>query len=156
MLLIGSACLPADLFAASVGDSVPNLTSLAGGAKLPATSGKVLLIDFWASWCAPCDASFGALNRLHAKYSDKGLLIIGFGVDDDAANFKAFVAKKTPSFVTLHDAYHKAAETFNPPGMPSSYLVDRKGKIRFVHKGFKGAATEAEYVKEIEQLLTEK
>jgi len=141
---------------ASVGQALPNLSGFLPGAKLPSTSGKVVLVDFWASWCLPCEASFGAMGRLQKSYSSKGLVIIGISVDEEEAGYNGFVAKQKPTFSIAHDSGHKAAEFFNPPGMPSSYLVDRKGKIRFVHKGFKGAATEAEYTKEIEMLLAEK
>ena len=140
----------------SVGQPLPKLGSLLPGAKIPATSGKVVLVDFWASWCVPCEASFACMNRLQSSYSAKGLVIIGISVDEEKAGFDAFVAKQKPSFTVVHDSAHKAAESFSPPGMPTSYLVDRKGNIRYIHKGFKGASTEKDYTKEIEALLAEK
>ncbi len=138
-----------------VSSALPALSGLLPEASLPKTSGKVVLVDFWASWCAPCKASFVTLSRLHQKYSSKGLVVIGIGVDDEAADHQAFAAKNKAPFTLVHDSKHKAAEFFNPPTMPSSYLVDRKGVIRHIHKGFKGAKTEAEYVAEIEALLAE-
>jgi thiol-disulfide isomerase/thioredoxin len=155
LLACSTLMLPAATQAA-VGQALPKLAELLPGAKLPATAGKVVVVDFWASWCIPCDASFGCMDRLQKAYSAKGLVILGISVDEEVANFQAFVAKKKPTFSIAHDAAHKAADFFNPPGMPTSYLVDRKGKIRFIHKGFKGAATEAEYTKEIETLIAEK
>jgi len=139
--------------AAKAGQQMPKLAQLLPGATLPNTSGKVVLVDFWASWCGPCKESFPALNRLQAKYASKGLVIIGVGVDEDAAKYKAFSAKMGATFSLAHDAGHQAAGFFNPPSMPSSYLVDRKGVIRYVHAGFRVAKTEAEYVTEIEALL---
>jgi len=139
--------------AAKAGQQMPKLAQLLPGATLPNTSGKVVLVDFWASWCGPCKESFPALNRLQAKYASKGLVIIAVGVDEDAAKYKAFAAKMGATFSLAHDAGHQAAGFFNPPSMPSSYLVDRKGVIRYVHAGFRGAKTEAEYVTEIEALL---
>lgn len=138
---------------AKIGQPMPKLGQLLPGATLPNTSGKVVLVDFWASWCGPCKESFPALNRLHQKYASKGLVIIGVGVDDDAAKYKAFAAKMGAAFPLAHDSGHQAAGFFNPSTMPSSYLVDRKGVIRHVHTGFRGAKTEAEYVTEIEALL---
>ena len=135
------------------GQQMPKLGQLLQGASIPNTSGKVVLVDFWASWCGPCKESFPALNRLQSKYASKGLVIIGVGVDDDAAKYKSFSEKMGAAFSLAHDSEHKAAAFFNPPSMPSSYLVDRKGVIRFVHIGFRGAKTEAEYVTEIESLL---
>jgi peroxiredoxin len=140
----------------SVGQPVPKLGSVLPGAKIPATSGKVVLVDFWASWCVPCEASFACMNRLQSSYGTKGLVIIGISVDDEKSGFDTFVAKQKPSFSVVHDSTHKAAESFDPPGMPTSYLVDRKGNIRHIHKGFKGASTEKDYTTEIEALLAEK
>jgi thiol-disulfide isomerase/thioredoxin len=137
---------------AAVGQAMPKLSQLLPGASLPNTSGKVVLVDFWASWCGPCIQSFPALNRLQTKYSPKGLIIIGIGVDDDAKAYKSFTDKMKSSFTVVHDSSHKAAGFFNPSAMPTSYLVDRKGTIRYVHSGFK-AKTEAEYITEIEELL---
>ena len=153
---IALACSTLVLPAVEVGKQLPKLSQLLPGAALPNTAGKVVLVDFWASWCGPCKASFPALNRLHAKYAAKGLVIIGIGVDDDAAKYKDFAAKMGAKFTLAHDSAHKAAEFFSPPSMPSSYLTDRKGVIRHVHTGYRGAKTEAEYVREIEALLAEK
>jgi thiol-disulfide isomerase/thioredoxin len=141
---------------AKVGQSMPKLSQLLPGASIPNTSGKVVLVDFWASWCGPCKASFPAFNRLHAKYASKGLVIIGVGVDDDAAKYKEFAGKMGAKFPIAHDSAHKVAEFLNPPSMPTSYLADRKGVIRYVHTGFHGAKTEAEYTAEIEALLAGK
>ena len=139
----------------SVGQALPKLAELLPDAKLPATAGKVVLVDFWASWCAPCAASFPCMTRLHDKYAAKGLVIIGIGVDEDVTKYKTFAAQQKVAFTLAFDGSHKAAAYFNPPAMPGSYLVDRKGKIRFIHKGFKKATTEPEYIKEIEALLVE-
>ncbi len=136
-----------------VGQAMPKLSTLLPGAKLPETKGKVVLVDFWASWCGPCKASFPALNRLHKKYGGKGLVIIGVGVDDEAAKHQKFADKMGAKFPLVHDSAKKAAAFFQPSTMPSSYITDRKGVIRHVHAGFKGAKTEAEYVVEIESLL---
>lgn len=158
ILLIALTCLGISAAQAAepkVGTALPALGGLLPDASLPKTAGRVVLVDFWASWCAPCKASFITLSRLHQKYSSKGLVIIGIGVDDEAADHQAFAAKNKAPFTLVHDSSHKAAEFFNPPTMPSSYLVDRKGLIRHIHKGFKGAKTEAEYVAEIEALLAE-
>jgi thiol-disulfide isomerase/thioredoxin len=149
-----AARLPAQV---APGGVFPALASagLTGG-TLPDTSGKVVLVDFWASWCAPCKASFPAYSRLQAAYADRGLTIVAVSVDDSQAAYEAFVAKLKPSFVAVHDAGHKLVSVVQVPTMPTSYLVDRAGKVRFMHPGFHGDQTERELRKEIDGLLDEK
>ena len=138
------------------GDKFPSLAAagLTGG-TLPATEGHVTLVDFWASWCAPCKASFPAFARLHADYSARGLAIVAVSVDEKASAYAAFVKKMQPPFAALHDAGQKLVSVVQVPAMPTSYLLDRSGRVRFVHQGFHGSETEAELRKEIESLLAE-
>jgi thiol-disulfide isomerase/thioredoxin len=156
------ACLAALLAAGAraqvaPGSAFPPLASAnLVGAALPDTAGKVVLVDFWASWCAPCKASFPAYSRLQSAYADRGLAVIAVSVDDSPDAFAAFVAKMKPGFVTVHDAGQKLVSAVRVPTMPTSYLVDRSGKVRFVHAGFHGDQTERELRREIETLLAEK
>lgn len=157
LFLVASTAFLSPVHAAvKEGESMPKLASLLPGTTVPSTSGKVVLVDFWASWCGPCKQSFPVLNKLHNQYSSKGLVVIGIGVDDDPAKFKSFTDKMKSSFPVVHDSAHKAAASFGPSTMPTSYLVDRKGVIRHIHTGFKAGKTEAEYTAEIEALLAEK
>jgi thiol-disulfide isomerase/thioredoxin len=155
--LLWACSLPlASSFAAvQEGQPLPKFSSLLSGAKIPDTAGKVVLVDFWASWCGPCKLSFPTLNKLHQTYASKGLVVIGIGVDDDAAKFQSFANKMKASFCLVHDSQKKAAAHFGPSSMPTSYLVDRKGVIRHTHTGFHGAKTEAQYIREVEALLAE-
>jgi len=125
------------------------------GGLLPYTAGKVILVDFWASWCAPCKASFPVYSRIQADYADRGLVIVAVGVDDSLASFHAFVAKLKPAFVTVHDANHSLVSGVQVPTMPTSYVIDRSGRVRFMHPGFHGEQTERELLGEIKLLLDE-
>jgi thiol-disulfide isomerase/thioredoxin len=138
------------------GSAFPSLASSGLVGDLPDTSGRVVLVDFWASWCAPCKASFPAYSRLQGAYAGRGLSIIAVSVDDSPEAYAAFVAKLKPSFVTVHDAGHRLVSVVQVPTMPTSYLVDRSGKVRFVHPAFHGDQTERELRREIETLLDEK
>ncbi|MFA5058468.1 MAG: TlpA disulfide reductase family protein [Opitutaceae bacterium] len=149
---------PAAAFAGvKVGDAFPALDAagLSGG-ELPATSGKIVLVDFCASWCAPCKASFPAYAKLYADYAPKGLIIVAVSVDQDQAAYQAFVKKLKPPFVTLRDAKQQLVNEVNVPTMPTCYLLGTDGRVRFVHEGYHGEESEQEIRKEIDTLLTEK
>lgn len=153
LLLMASGGARAEL---NVGDPFPSLAEaeLVGGA-LPATAGHVVMVDFWASWCAPCKASFPAMARLHAEFAPRGLTIVAVSVDEKPAAYAAFVKRNAPPFATLHDVQQKLVRGVKVPAMPTSYLLGRDGRVRFVHRGFHGKATEDELREQIETLLAE-
>jgi len=158
LIAAGLALAPASPAGAgvSVGDVFPPIASAqAAGRMLPATPGKVLLVDFWASWCAPCKASFPAFARLNAEYAGKGLVIVAVSVDEKTSAYEAFVRKFAPPFTVALDKDHELVRAVQVPTMPTSYLVDRKGRVRYIHSGFHGAATEQALRNEIESLLSE-
>jgi len=157
-LLAGSvAALRAEV---KVGDAFPALAAHAlaslGTGELPATAGQVVLVDFWASWCGPCKASFPALAQLQKDFAARGLVIAAVSVDEKAAAAAAFVKKLAPNFPTLHDRSQTLVKQVGVPTMPTSYLLGRDGRVRFVHQGFHGEATERELRRQIETLLAEK
>jgi thiol-disulfide isomerase/thioredoxin len=117
--------------------------------------GQVVLVDFWASWCAPCKASFPAMEALQQKNGERGLVVLAINVDESDATMQKFLKKSPVSFAVVRDAKHKLVAAADVATMPTSFLVDRAGKVRFVHTGFRGAATQKEYEKEIDPLLKE-
>jgi len=142
-----------------VGDTFPafagnGVVSLAGGA-LPAMKDNVVLVDFWASWCAPCKESFPALGKLHADYARRGFAVVAVSVDEKMSDAMAFVKKLSPPFAALLDREQKMVKQVVVPTMPTSYLIGRDGRVRFVHEGYHGATTDKELRKEIEALLAE-
>jgi peroxiredoxin len=116
--------------------------------------GKVLYVDFWASWCSPCKKSFPFMNALDDEFRDRGLQVLGINVDEDAGSARAFLSRYPASFVLGADSSGRCPRAFDVQAMPSSYLVDRKGIIRYVHLGFRpGQAEQLRRV--VEQLLAD-
>lgn len=137
-----------------VGDALPDLADKGLEGQLPETTkNKVLLLDFWASWCQPCAESFPVLEELHKRYLDQGLVIVGVSTDDKKANMEKFLKKHPVTFPIVRDAAQKLVAQVDVSTMPTSVLVDREGKIRFMHSGFHGAETKKQYIAEIESLL---
>ena len=137
------------------GDALPPLAQF-GLAGVPGElSGRVVLVDFWASWCAPCKASFPALDDLQRTYAGRGFTVLAVSVDDDPRKMKDFLAAHPVSFPVVHDARQQLVAAAGIEAMPSSFLIDRAGTIRFAHAGFKPESTPAELAAEIERLLPE-
>lgn len=137
-----------------VGDALPNLAAADLEGKLPDNlKGKVVLLDFWASWCDPCKASFPAMVELQKEYASRGLVIIAVNVDENRSDMQDFLKTHTATFTVVHDAKQELVGEAGISTMPSSFLVDRSGKVRFVHAGFHGEETVKEYRREIESLL---
>lgn len=115
-----------------------SLPSLKGGEEISSSKykGKVLIVDFWASWCGPCKASFAAYNELLKKYGSKGLVIVGVNIDNDPAKAKEFLADNPASFHIASDADKKVAGAYNLPTMPTAYIIGRSGDILHTHAGY--------------------
>lgn len=113
-----------------------------GELSLQQFSGKVVYVDFWASWCAPCQKSFPFMNELHTKYSEKGLRIIAINVDKERADVAIFLRKNPAQFLIAFDAVGQTPKQYQVKGMPSSYLIGRDGRLIKIHQGFKEADRE--------------
>ena len=98
--------------------------------------GQVVYIDFWASWCKPCRKSFPWMNSMQAKYANQGLQIIAINLDVESALAQSFLDKIPAAIPIIYDPEGKIASDYKLVGMPSSYLIDKKGQIRVSHKGF--------------------
>lgn len=107
------------------------------GAVTPADlAGKLVYVDFWASWCGPCRLSFPWLKTMHEQYASKGLVIVAVNLDKTRVEANRFLANFSAPFVVAFDPEGKTAEAFHVEGMPSSFLVSPNGEIVFSHAGF--------------------
>jgi cytochrome c biogenesis protein CcmG, thiol:disulfide interchange protein DsbE len=153
-----SALLPSPASAVGDGGRAPEigLSDRSGKpVRLADLKGRVVLVDFWASWCAPCREELPVLEGLYRKYRDKGFVVVGVGLDQDADKLTKFLRASPLTFPVVHDSAGTVADRYAPPKMPSSYLIDKKGIIRKVHAGFK-AADKAVLERELGALLAEK
>jgi len=98
---------------------------------------KVVIVDFWASWCGPCRQEMPVLEQLYQRYKDQGLVVVGVNIDRERGNMNRFLGSTDVSFPIVHDPRHQVADRYRPPRMPSSYIVDKRGVIRHVHEGFR-------------------
>ncbi len=138
------------------GDNLPDLASFQLEGKLPTDlKGRVILLDFWASWCGPCKSSFPVMEELNKKYASQGLTIIAVSVDEKKENMDRFLNSAKVSFTVVRDARHKLVAAADIKAMPTSLLIDRSGKIHMIHVGFDVEKTPDQYVKEVEELLKE-
>lgn len=114
-----------------------NLQSAKGAFTLQQLQGKVIYVDFWASWCGPCRKSFPWMNEMQQRYGKDGLQIVAINLDQDPQLAKQFLADLPANFTVAYDAAGISAKEFKVQGMPSSYLFDRSGKLHSSHIGFK-------------------
>lgn len=152
MLAIGLLGLAQLASALEVGTTPPEIgaNSLDGTrVSLASLRGKVVVVDFWASWCAPCKQEMPVLESLYKRFKDQGLVIVGVSVDNERSNAQKFARSVSVTFPIVHDADHAVADRFHPPKMPTSYVIDKAGKVRFVHAGYR-----AEDARKLEQEIT--
>lgn len=116
--------------------------------------GKTLLLDFWASWCGPCRASFPWMNEMQSKYQDQGFEVVAINLDMRPELAYAFLEQIPAEFHVLLDEDALLPDAFNVIGMPTSYLIDKEGRLRAQHVGFQEAKVN-EYEAGIKALLAE-
>ena len=139
-----------------VGQPFPPLAGYNLEGTLPALEGRVVLVDFWATWCAPCKASFPAYSDLQRELAGRGFVLLAVSVDKTKGPYDDFLKRFAPAFPTVRDGAQKLVAEVKVPTMPTSYLIDRKGVLREVHSCFRGAETVKNLREEIIKLLEEK
>jgi thiol-disulfide isomerase/thioredoxin len=133
--------------ASAAGFSLPTSR---GTVALDALRGKVVLVDFWASWCVPCRQSFPWMSAVSERYAASGLVVVAIDLDKSREPAEAFLREFSPPFIVAFDPAGKTAEAYDVRAMPSSYLVGRDGRLVYSHAGFdpRDAATIENQIKE--------
>ena len=142
---IQPAAMAPDFTLRSVGG--PNL-------RLQEQRGRVVLVNFWATWCAPCRQEMPHLNKLHDKYRASGLVLLGVNIDDDARTATDLAAKLGLRFPVLLDTDKTVSRLYEMGAMPSTVVIDREGRVRYLHRGYRDGV-EVAYDEQIRALLKE-
>lgn len=152
----------------SVGDAAPNVElpllaahqvdedALSAGTPfgLDALKGKVVYLDFWASWCGPCRMSFPRLEQLRQELGPQGFEVLAVNVDEFEADALKFLSELPVTYPSLYDGGGTAPQQYGILGMPTAYLIDRQGQVRLIHQGFR-KNDEIQLRTEIKELLGE-
>jgi peroxiredoxin len=143
--------------AADAGGPAPAFTLDGPGgesATLSQYKGQVVMLNFWATWCGPCQQEMPLLDQMYRKYKPAGFTLIGVNVDKDAPPVRQLLARKPVSFPVLLDPASQVSKAYHVDEMPSTVLIDRKGNVRYLHRGYK-PGDENEYQDRIRQLIRE-
>jgi thiol-disulfide isomerase/thioredoxin len=155
--LVVAACMSSPALAVAPAKPAPafKLNSLAGKPiSLDQYKGQVVMINFWASWCGPCRQEMPILEKLHSKYKPMGFSMLGVNVEPDSS-LAANWLKSTPvTFPILFDTKSEVSKLYAVAGMPSTVIIDRKGNLRWLHRGYK-PGDENEYLNQIRALVRE-
>lgn len=122
--------------------------------KLSEFRGDVVMINFWASWCAPCRQEMPLLEDMYKKYNDLGFVLLGVNVEEDSSKASELLREIPVSFPILYDNENDVTKLYKVVAMPSTVMVDRDGKMRYLHRGYL-PGYEVEYIKQIKELIKE-
>ena len=142
---------------AGTGSAAPSFTLGSNGGKeisLAQYKGQVVMINFWASWCGPCRQEMPLLESIYKKYNRMGFTLIGVNVEPDSNAANQWLKQTPVSFPILYDKDSKVSKMYDVAGMPSTVIIDRTGKVRVLHRGYK-PGDENEYLDSIRTLVRE-
>ena len=157
IVLAMAALSTATLQAEEMNQPAPNFTLKSNSGKnlkLSESRGEVILLNFWASWCGPCRQEMPLLDSLHNKYKDLGFKVMGVNVEENSKEAIKILNEIKVSFPVVFDTTNKVSELYNVSAMPSTVLIDRDGKMRYLHKGYK-PGDEATYKQWVKKLIKE-
>jgi len=116
--------------------------------------GKVVMLNFWASWCGPCRQEMPLLDQMYKRYNALGFTLLGVNVESDTKDAEKWLKDMPVSFPVLFDKENKVSKLYSVEAMPSTVFIDRQGNVRYLHKGYK-PGDEGEYLNQIRALVKE-
>jgi peroxiredoxin len=122
--------------------------------RLGEQRGRVVLVNFWATWCGPCRQEMPHLNKLYDKYKSSGFVLLGVNVDEDTRQAASVASKLGVKFPVLPDNDKRVSKQYDLSAMPSTVLIDRDGRVRYLHRGYQ-SGYEDTYDRQIRELLKE-
>ncbi len=157
VLLVAGMLLSTSTQADVIGNPAPDFTlkSRSGeNVKLSELRGEVVMINFWASWCAPCRQEMPLLEDIYKKYSELGFVLLGVNVEEDASKAMELLREIPVSFPILYDNANEVSKRYKVVAMPTTVMVDRDGTMRYLHRGYL-PGYEEEYIKQVKELIKE-
>ncbi len=153
LMLGASAAVPAVATKAAAPDFT--LRTMEGpNLRLQEQRGRVVLVNFWATWCGPCRQELPQLNKLYDKYRGSGFVLLGVNIDDDARTATELATKLGVRFPVLLDTDKKVSRLYDMSAMPATLMIDRDGRVRYIHRGYRDGV-EQTYEEQIRELLKE-
>lgn len=153
-LLFASATAAAELRPDQPAPDFTLRSNSGSNVKLKELRGRVVLINFWATWCGPCRQEMPLLESLHKRYRDTGFVLLGVNIDDSPDKARTMAKGLGVSFPVLFDSKKAVSRAYQVSGMPTTVIVDRDGKVRFVHRGYR-PGVEEKYLDQVRGLLKE-
>jgi peroxiredoxin len=157
-VLLLCACALSPVSAADAPPAAPDFTLKSNSGenlKLSELRGQVVLINFWASWCGPCRKEMPLLDQLYQQYKPLGFTVLGVNVEEDSNQARSLLSKVPVTFPVVFDGTNSVSKMYNVVAMPTTVIVDRNGKVRYLHKGYLPGYEDA-YQQQVRTLLTER
>ena len=155
--LAAAPALPTSLDPIRAGAPAPQFELNSSSGKplsLADLKGRIVLVNLWASWCGPCRKEMPLLEQLNRQYRSKGVTLVGVNVEPDSAAATDWLKATPVSFPILFDVDSKVSKLYQVEGMPNTVILDRKGNVRYIHRGY-SAGAENEYLDQIRALIRE-
>jgi thiol-disulfide isomerase/thioredoxin len=157
LVSIGVLCVSGLVGVVTAAEDAPDFTlqnNAGENVRLAEQRGQVVMLNFWASWCGPCRKEMPLLDEMQKRYGDAGFRLYGVNVEEDNADAKKLLKELGVTFPVLFDPQSKVSSLYGVDSMPFTVLIDKKGKLRVVHRGYK-EGDENKYREHIRELIKE-